>query len=127
MLELRRWPNGETRVVDTKTNFASVWLRLNTPTGSLAAFALPHDLGDAAAEGDSEPGFLAGLFNRKSNRKSKRLPPLREATIAANSSDAHWLRWDPLGYQVIRREECGRGDPNGRVGPPWTAARPRST
>jgi hypothetical protein len=97
-------------VVDTKTNFASDWLRY-TPSGSLAAFALPHDLGDAAAaEGDSEPGFLGGLFNRKSNRKSKRLPPLREATIAANASDADWLRWDPPGYQVIRREEYGRGD-----------------
>jgi hypothetical protein len=94
MLQLRRWPNGETRVVDTETNFASDWLRC-IPSGSLRTIALPHDLGDPDAEPSPEGASAV---------PGKRRGPLRSATIAKNASDADWLRWDPPEYEIIRQE-----------------------
>lgn len=40
MLHLRRWPNGETRLVDTDTNFASDWMSY-TPAGSAGEYPAP--------------------------------------------------------------------------------------
>jgi hypothetical protein len=82
MLQLRRWPNGETRVVDTETLMASGWLR-SAPSGPLAAVPLEYDC-------SAGPVTL---------------------TIASNAPDAEANAWMPPDYDVLRTEGEGAVPP----------------
>jgi len=82
MLQLRRWPNGETRVIDTETLMASRWLR-SDPTGPLSAIPLEHDCSVG-------PVTL---------------------TIASNAPDAEANAWMPPDYDVLRTEGEGAAPP----------------
>lgn len=44
MLELRQYPTGERRVVDTERMLASEWLHHSDCDAALADYDLPHDM-----------------------------------------------------------------------------------
>ena len=44
MLELRQYPNGERRVVDTERSLASEWLHYADCSAPLSDYDLPYDL-----------------------------------------------------------------------------------
>jgi hypothetical protein len=82
MLQLRRWPNGEHRVVDTESLMASEWLRFE-PLGSLSAIDLEYDCSEGAVT----------------------------ETLAADAPYAEVAAWMPPNYDVVRVEGEGAVPP----------------